>query len=684
MKGILMSFLLWMVVFYSHATNYYVDTTGNDNNPGTSITAPWKTVSKVNRSFALLFPGDQILFKKGHTFYGSLIVARSGTLQNNIVLGSYGSGRKPVISGFTTATGFTKAGASLWQSEVISEANKPNMVTLKGIAIPMGRFPNSGYLTIHSSKGDSSITDNKLANKPDWTGAEVIIRKRHWILSRDIISRHSDSTIIYKGNSGYESKVGYGYFIQNSVSALDSKNEWYFDNLTKRLIVFSATPPQAVKLASKDTLLNIGQYDHITVEGIAFEGANIAAVTIGSLNNQAKNNVLINCDFNFSGRDAIYAINNINCSVIKCTINHCWNNGILFAYVGGKSLYTNVSNNVIKNIGYVAGMGYMNAKGSYNTSYTGVSVSGDHALIQYNLIDTIGYNAINYYYDSSQVKYNRINYYCFVKDDGAGIYTWTGYTGIPRYAGRKVTGNIILNGIGAGKGTADGANAVQGIYLDDGTTGVIVDSNGVSNMAYGGIYVHNTQNAVITNNVVYNCKVTQLLIVHDNTSPNSPVRNLVLQNNQFISRDSVPVVIIETARNDVDSFALTPGDINHNFYYRPVNDHLTIRIKKKVSGKNIVNNYTLQDWKTTFPSYDPNSSRADITFERPITLANIDNYVRFEYAAQANGRLGENKDPHLQERHFTGENIIPPYRPVMHFRSRPGSKGSNKTLKRSN
>ncbi len=62
----------------SWATTYYVDATnGNDSYTGTSESAAWKTIAKVNASS--FSPGDNILFKRVETWREQLIVPSIGS-----------------------------------------------------------------------------------------------------------------------------------------------------------------------------------------------------------------------------------------------------------------------------------------------------------------------------------------------------------------------------------------------------------------------------------------------------------------------------------------------------------------------------------------------------------------------------------------------------------------------------
>jgi hypothetical protein len=58
------------------AADYYVDPAGNDSNAGTSPAAPWQSLGKVNGT--VFQPGDNVLFKRGGTWVGTLSPQGSG------------------------------------------------------------------------------------------------------------------------------------------------------------------------------------------------------------------------------------------------------------------------------------------------------------------------------------------------------------------------------------------------------------------------------------------------------------------------------------------------------------------------------------------------------------------------------------------------------------------------------
>jgi hypothetical protein len=78
-------------------TTYFVSAAGSDSNSGTSSTAAWRTLSKLNQ--AVLKPGDTVSFRRGDTFTGGIVTAQSGSATAPITLNSYGTGNAPIVTG---------------------------------------------------------------------------------------------------------------------------------------------------------------------------------------------------------------------------------------------------------------------------------------------------------------------------------------------------------------------------------------------------------------------------------------------------------------------------------------------------------------------------------------------------------------------------------------------------------
>lgn len=601
----LLAIIFFFICTKINATNYYVSNSGADGNNGTTTSTPWATITKVNSFFtALTFaPGDSILFKRGDSFYGALVVKESGNSTNPIVIGAYGSGAKPIISGFTTTSGWTNSG-NIWTSGIVSDAGLVNMVTFANVPVQMGRWPNATWMSIDNVVSGVSLTDAALPASPDWDGGQVVIRKVAWVIGRETITNHTGTTITYTNNSPYGGSAGYGYFIENHLSTLDIQNEWYWNNSTKRLVVYSTSSPSNVKVASRDTLLSIGQYDYITIDNIRFEGANVAGVCFGAqgaLIMQSINTKIQFCTFEFCGRDAIYSTNSTGATITNNNINHCWNNGIYGENEGGKTLNATVRYDTIRNVGKSAGMGFLSDGARYSFSHSGIVILGDNALIQYNVLDSIGYNPVSFHYSNSKVLNNVITNFNFVKDDGAGVYTFDmNVSGATIDVGLQIKNNIIHNGIGAGPGKLVAFPQSMGIYSDDKSNNEDIIGNSIDSTQTAGIYIHNSTNILVRDNTVFSSPDIELM-VHDNIAPGFPNRGMSIRNNiYFASQPSQYIRRFRTILGAGD-VAATYSNMDSNIYARP-SLPLPPVIATTTSAGGL--NYTLAQWKSTFPSYD--------------------------------------------------------------------------------
>src|SRR5436305_2946751 len=120
----------------ANATNYYFSSSQGDDSRSSSqaqnSSTPWRSIDKLNSFFSNIKPGDNILFKCGDTFYGSIYTERSGTSSAPITFSSYGSGSKPVVSGLITVNSWTSLGNGIYESNALSAGSKVNMVLING------------------------------------------------------------------------------------------------------------------------------------------------------------------------------------------------------------------------------------------------------------------------------------------------------------------------------------------------------------------------------------------------------------------------------------------------------------------------------------------------------------------------------------------------------------------------
>lgn len=600
-KTILVLIIL-LYVSQANATNYYLSSSsGNDlMNDGKTADTAWQSITKLKTVLSLLQPGDSVFFKCNDTFAGQLILSKSGNAAKNIWFGSYGSGKKPVISGTTAVSNWTQTTTNIWEATCAEAGNKVTNFFINGIPQQIGRWPNAtdpnkGYLSYESHSGTNQITDNQLTNAINWTGAEAVVRRVRWILDRLTIKSHTANTLQFTTNVSYEFIDGFGYFIQNDPRTLDLQGEWYYNPANKRFSLYSETDPnlfftQATQL---DNLIRLNAVNYITLENLQLIGSGKLALQVQNCNRLT----IRNLELNYSGENGvdIYASNNVlfESNLINRTNNNA------FTVNGCKNFV--MRNNVIKNTALIAGMG-LGSDGQYNA----VQLNGTNLLAEYNTIDSVGYIGMNFSGDTLTIKNNLISNYCMTKDDGGGLYTWS--DGTKNYS-RKLIGNIVMNAIGAPEGSAWPGVAAEGIYIDDRSANVDIIGNTAFNCGNNGIFIHNANHINIRGNTSYN-NGKQFWMVHDNIAPTFPITNCTVDSNLLVSRDANQLVAkFQTIDNGISNI----GTFDNNWYCRPLDDKLTIQTDY-VNGSSFNEALTLEDWQSKYLK-DEHSGKSPIAID---------------------------------------------------------------------
>lgn len=546
-----------LLITQSQAANYYFSASGNDAYTSTQAqnkATPWQTINKLNTYFVNIKAGDSILFKSGETFLGPMQIIKSGIAGKPIVIGAYGTGNKPIITGMSPASGWTSVGGGVFEGTCpLGTASTANVVLLNGAAKPLGRYPNintadSGYLNVASHLGGSQITSTQLNTALNWAGAEVVIRKNHWTLDRAIISSNTANTINYATSTTIPLD-NFGFFIQNSPLTLDQPGEWYYNPVTKKVRMYfgASMPPGAVvQVASSDNAIYSKNNNYVTIQGIAFNGSNTIEVELWNVNNY----VIQNCTFKYGGITALDATNSNYVSILNNIVDSCNNSGLYIA----SGNHGTISNNTVKHISLIPGMG--------QTGSAGIYASGIGHVITNNDIEYTGSSAISFRGDSAIVKNNFLNYFSMTRDDSGGIYTGgVSITDTTQFNhGRQITGNIILNGQRATDGTSGTfIGCTVGIYCDDNSSNINITGNTVSGCP-GGIKLHNPQNITVTGNTFYNNDV-QVISSHDQTYLTA--KNTVFTNNIAFSKTiSQNIFYFISNANDYGRL----GTFSNNYY----------------------------------------------------------------------------------------------------------------------
>lgn len=610
------------------ATDYYVSADGNDTASGLSSATSWKSITKVNSTFATLKPGDKILFKRGDTFYGTLKISAFGASGNPITVGAYGTGPNPVLTGFTTVSGWRPESEGVY-SAAASSVWLTSVVTINGAQFGMGRCPHDSWLTFESHSGSESITDTSLSAEPNWTGAEVVINKNGWTIDRCQVVDHSGGTLTYSNLGSTEEPIdGRNYFIQNDIRCLTGFGDWYHDTNGGRLYVyFGATDPAStiVAMASIEHVIYNRFYSNITIDGVDMNGSISSGVEFESSCDDSR---IINCHVSFAGEFGITYHGNYGL-IENNEVTGCASAGIMEAY----GSHVVISGNTVRDIGLVKGAAH---RATYSVGIKFEDTSG--ATVQYNVVENTAYNGISItnFNAPHVVRNNYVNRACPWPelDDGGGIYTCSYSPDVVR----TIEGNIILN-----VGSNAGVNNSAGIYLDETSKHVLVKNNTVAHSGIG-IFLHKGSLNTIEGNTSFD---NYSQIQFSNWTYTPLIYGNVIHDNIFMAKtESQRALAFYTTYNEIPSF----GTSHTNCYARPIADDDTFFIFPDVTE-------TLAQWKTRVYPQDETS------FKSNVTTTDSDGLFKFLYNPSQSDKVFPLDAPVVDAKgtKYVGSVTMPPY-----------------------
>lgn len=576
--------------------SYYFANAGSNSNAGT-IGAPWATLDKL--SSVTLGPGDHVYLKRGDVFTGPLTMYQEGSPSAQLVFDAYGSGPLPVVTGFQSLTSWTNISGNIWQASLNAGAEL-NMVTVGGVPVMRGRYPNTGWLTIQSHNGYTSITDPLTpSTNINWTNAWLTMRSIRFQLNSYPITGHTTAGVLtYNGNSDTMQRQpidGHGYFIQNDSRTLDQQNEWYYSPSGQYLQMYSTSNPGTlnVQAATKDNLLLASSRSWITVQNIAFTGSNILSISWTG----GQKDTIRGCEINYSGLNGVFLNFNTFSSLYNSKVYNTNNTAVklLPDATGSSVLYCD-----IQDAGTIPGYAMRKANG--NQSRSGIFGNGNGVLISHNTVRRTGYAGISATRDAVEISYNVVDSATLVLDDVGGVY----HSDAPIYgAVWKVIYNTITNCMGTSSGTGNplAPGEGMGVYDDEAGNNGIIDHNNISGTGLHAIFLHDVQNIIVTYNKCFNAHIYSFFASHDALQPTIPIRDITHLYNTYVStssrtsRDVDPNALFALATDNADfNDILQFGVSDYNTYIKPfsvnVNDFIKTTINTETDSS-----YTLAAWQ---------------------------------------------------------------------------------------
>lgn len=487
MKCTLAHILLVSLIYhfgYVSGQTYYVSPEGSDLNDGTSPVTAWQSLEKVGNSrFAA---GSQILFERDGVFRGALTLRSWGSLIAPIVIGAYGEGEAPIISGSIVLNDWETYKPGVY---VCDAAYPVHNLFVNGVWQSPARYPNNGFLTIDLIENDSVMHSNELKNAGDWLiGARMLMRTAETVYEKHRISNLVQGKFTLETHVNKVPQVGFGFFIDQKLEFLDKPGEWYYDEIAKRLYF---SPPDGMNindLLIEGSVFAVGveipfQHDFIEIKDLHFKHQ-----TQWGLKTQHTKQLYIHDNYfsQISGR-AIEGFQVSQTHISKNIFEELYGTGVV--YIGD---HANISENIFKRISLIPGYG--------ETPFgnIGINANGNYSFIADNTMDIMGHIGIQLFGHDCEILRNTIRDNGQVLNNSPAIYI------IEESIKPKISNNILERGYG----NIDMLNEnfeeyTSGIKLSSDITEGQVMHNTISNYSGAGLYILANTEVDVRNNTLF-------------------------------------------------------------------------------------------------------------------------------------------------------------------------------------
>lgn len=503
-------------------------------------------------------------------------------------------GASPVISGGRAVRNWKVGADGRWTAQVaeLLKGIYPQQMTVNGERRYRSRLPKEGLYRIAGLAGAKAFGpleelwasgSNKFEYRkgdidPAWRNlSDIRIVIQHFWIDEHMPIQTIDAdtcTLISSGKTRCRLTESWGkdlarYYVNNVQEALSLPGEWYLERRTGVLqyLPKSGEAPSSaeVVLAALSKVLEIrgdlvqGQaVHHLTFSGLTFSDAHWTfPVAPGAITSPSQSANAVPASVVLSGAQHIvfdacrfihsenYGLELLN-GVFDCRINHCE-----FAHQGAGGIrltgggVTSPENE--RNGRHVVTDNHLHHLGEFYPSAAGIlSQISFGNTISHNHLHHINHNAISvgwqWGYAPSVVRDNRIeandihDIGLAIVNDEAAIYT------LGMQPGTIIRGNLIRN-----IGNKEGRGWYAGIYLDEGTTGVVVEDNTVFNTGGSCFNQHYGKDNIVRNNIFANSLNASYSI--GRTKVKGVVSSLQVERNIIITRSGKAMVGGEHLKN---------------------------------------------------------------------------------------------------------------------------------------
>jgi len=432
----------------------------------------------------------------------------SGTAEHPIVYAAH-PGERVVISGGRAIGGWRKSEGSLWTTQVDDVRDGKlyfRQLFVQGQRAQRARTPNLGYHRIEGPSSKDQLFRLKYSGgniRKEWVGseAEVVVLLEWTEIRRPILRIDEAQRIaVLAGDMGGTSiavpqEPDARYFIENAPDSLDSQGEWLLD---RKSGVLSHWPAGGGDFARQEAVVPVveqlvrleGEPErsqfvrHITFRGLEFRHTDWtmgpkgygdlpqAAVTVSAAFDAvgARDCVVEYCTFANLGGYALWFGRGAQRN--RLVGNHLFDAGAGGIKIGDTEIHQSDDERSFAN---VVTDNHLHNLGAVFPEAVGVWIGqSSRNIVSHNLIHDLFYTAISVGWtwgygpadcDGNRIEFNHLHHIGhYTLNDLGGIYT------LGRQTDAVIRNNLIHDV------TSFGIRG-RGIYLDEGTAGLLVENN---------------------------------------------------------------------------------------------------------------------------------------------------------------------------------------------------------------
>ena len=549
----------------------YVSPQGSDEADG-SFENPLATIAAA-KELAKEKDGDvTVYFRQGtYTVYDT--VAFTSSDKSRVTYKAY-ENEKVVFTAGVPYTGFeecTVNGVKAFKKNVGKNADF-NILFSEKTTLKRTRYPESGYLYIKDvdekycinpdlevdanyHKGYTAFVADKKDIPQMKNAQDVVVRVLHFWKDEILgVKSYEQSTglLQFTKPSSMTFHKNERYFLENVFEALDKPGEWYLDKAQGVLYYIPSEGESAANLTlwggETETLISIDGADGICFEKIIFRGngfnvpekrdfsqAAYDAPTCIACKN-AKGFKIQNCEFRDIAACAVFIGENVqDSSVDSCIFD---NIGAQAVYIRGENLgdgdsrvtkSIDVTNNLISGYGRV----FYNAVGILIINANTINASNNEIHDGYYTAVSVGW-VWGY---SHNITYNNRICNNLIYNIGQGWLSDMGgiYT-LGNQKGTVLSGNVIHN-VAADPG--EGGYGGWGIYLDEGSSFILVENNLTYACGSDGYHLHYGSDNIIRNNIFALNGESQVRVVSNPGRVEGGKNTAAFENNILLSDGKV-------------------------------------------------------------------------------------------------------------------------------------------------